>query len=218
MKINITQIISRSIVGAIPQYKKGSRVIVNFGTTKDPEYYVGTVTGIRKGLVYVLFDDGDKGSYKPTPSKVGLVGITKKKTGRKSEIPAKDIDKWLSIDIGKSKPKRKSKTNTITKKHSEVKELGYMDQIAKEYAGGKSMAKLQRENQEVFYRDTSRVDKWTVEEVKRIAVSKFGMKKKESKALKDFNKTKPGSHEREAVMRRNMENLLRRTGKANPFL
>jgi len=104
-----------TILSAI-QYKKGNRVIVNFNTAKDPEYYVGTVTTIRKGIVYVIFDDGDKGSYKPTASKVGLVGITKKKIGRKSEIPAKDINKWLSIDIGKASPKRKTKPNVVEKK------------------------------------------------------------------------------------------------------
>jgi len=115
--INITQIISKAIIeSALPQYKKGNRVIVNFNTAKDPEYYVGTVSGVRKGLVYVVFDDGDKGSYKPTRSKTGLVGITESKRGRKSEIPLNQIDKWLSVDIGKASPKRKSSTNTVQKK------------------------------------------------------------------------------------------------------
>jgi len=119
--MNVSLIISKyiksSIIGAAsPQYKKGVRVIVNFNTAKDPEYYVGTVSSLRGGLVYVIFDDGDKGSYKPTSSKVGLVGITKKKIGRKSEIPAKDINKWLDIDIGKNSPKRKPKSNVVKKK------------------------------------------------------------------------------------------------------
>jgi len=103
--------ISVDILSASPQYKKGDRVIANFNTSKDPEYYVGTVTGIRKGLVYIVFDDGDKHSFKPTRSLVGLVGITKSKKKRKSEILSKDINKWLDIDIGKAKPKRTTKTN-----------------------------------------------------------------------------------------------------------
>jgi len=124
LSIIISTIKSSIIEATIPKYKKGVRVIVNFNTTKDPEYWVGTVTGIRKGLVYITFDDGDKGSYKPTRSLVGLVGITKKKTSRKSKIPSKDIDKWLSIDIGKAEPKRKPKSNKVNNKKKEgTKEL-----------------------------------------------------------------------------------------------
>jgi len=107
---------SSIIEATLLQYKKGARVIVNFNTTKDPEYYVGTVTQVRKGLVYVVFDDGDKGNYKPTRSLVGLVGITKSKKKRKTEIPVKDINKWLDIDMGKASPKRKPKTNVVEKK------------------------------------------------------------------------------------------------------
>jgi len=107
---------SIDIFGSPPKYKKGVRVIVNFNTTKDPEYYVGTVSGIRSGLIYVTFDDGDKHNFKPTRSLVGLVGITLSKKKRKTEIPAKDIDKWLDIDIGEASPKRKPKTNVVEKK------------------------------------------------------------------------------------------------------
>lgn len=105
------------LVAGIPAYKKGDRVIVNFNTTKDPEYYAGTVSSLRKGLVNVKFDDGDKGSYKPTRSKVGLVGLIKGKKKRKTEIPAKDIDKWLLVDVGEAKPARPKKKNTVEKKH-----------------------------------------------------------------------------------------------------
>jgi len=105
--------INVNIEAAIPKYKKGDRVIVNLNTSKAPEYYVGTVTGIRKGLVYVVFDDGDKDKFKPTLSRVGLVGITKKKTARKSQIPVKDIGKWLEIGIGKASPKSNKVSNDV---------------------------------------------------------------------------------------------------------
>jgi len=187
---NINEILSAS-----PQYKKGDRVIANFNTAKDPEYYVGTVTGIRKGLVYVVFDDGDKHSFKPTRSLVGLVGITKKKTGRKSQIPTKDINKWLSIDIGKASPKRKSKPNVVDKKSSEKENKGriarttrergaFAKELAKEYADGKSIMKIKRENPNLFDFNNNSWDNDFIKLIKNIAISKFGKKKPESKFMK----------------------------------
>jgi len=85
------------VESALPKYKKGVRVIVNLNTSKKPEYYVGTVTSIRKGIVKVIFDDGEKGNYKPTSSNVGLVGITESKKKRKTQIPTVNISKWIDL-------------------------------------------------------------------------------------------------------------------------
>jgi len=126
--ILISYIKNSTIESAIPVYKKGVRVIVNFDTVKNPEYYVGTVTAIRNGLVYVTFDDGDRGNYKPTRSLVGLVGITESKKKRKSEIPKKDIDKWLYIGIGRAAPTRTPVPNAVEKKS---KSLSYEELLTK---------------------------------------------------------------------------------------
>ena len=95
-------------------YKKGDRVIVNFNTSKNPQYYIGTVSMVRDGLVHVKFDDGDKGKYKPTKSKTGLIGLAKPNKKRKSEIPADKINSWLL-----TKPDNKSavKSNVVQKKN-----------------------------------------------------------------------------------------------------
>jgi hypothetical protein len=78
-------------IESVVKYKKGDRVVVNFGTKKEPEYYIGTVT--RSGIkVSVLFDDGDKGSFPAKSNKLVGIGIKKK---RKSEIPVKQIIKWV---------------------------------------------------------------------------------------------------------------------------
>ena len=103
MKILIT-------LSASPKYKKGDRVIANYGTTKVPEYWSGTVTALRAGMVHILFDDGTKDSFKPTRSKIGLVGLTDRKAKRKTQIPTADIDKWLVVDLGKATPPRKRGT------------------------------------------------------------------------------------------------------------
>ena len=103
MKILIT-------ISAGPQYKRGDRVIANYGTTKAPEYWSGTVTALRAGMVYIAFDDGTKDSFKPTRSKTGLVGLSTKKTKRKTQIPTADIDKWLVVDMGDATPPRKQGT------------------------------------------------------------------------------------------------------------
>jgi hypothetical protein len=100
------------------KYKKGDRVIANFGTKKEPEYYIGTIT--RSGAkVSITFDDGDKHSF--SKSSIKLMGIgTKKK--RKSEIPAKQLHKWLADGSPKKKPiKRKIQKVVIIKKDAFLK-------------------------------------------------------------------------------------------------
>jgi hypothetical protein len=81
-------------------YKKGDRVVANFGSKKTPEYYIGTVTS--SGMkVAVLFDDGDKHSFPKSSYKLMGLGIKRK---RKTEIPKKDINKYM-VDSPKSKPR-----------------------------------------------------------------------------------------------------------------
>ena len=80
------------------KFKKGDRVIANFGTKKEPEYYIGTVTSSGK-KISVLFDDGDKSSFNPRGTKLQL-GVKRK---RKTEIPAKQIDKWVAKSEVKEK-------------------------------------------------------------------------------------------------------------------
>ncbi|QJT71057.1 hypothetical protein GR11A_00019 [Vibrio phage vB_VcorM_GR11A] len=93
------------LAALIDDLKRGSRVIINDNTTKEPEYYTAVVTRLNRKTneVFVAFDDGVKTSYKATRSKVGLVGISKINRKRISEIPAKDINKWLEIPMGKGK-------------------------------------------------------------------------------------------------------------------
>ncbi|WYW02121.1 hypothetical protein Voja6_00010 [Pseudomonas phage vB_PpuM-Voja-6] len=77
--------------------KKGVRVLVNLGNTKEPSYFLGAITknNASKGSVNVLFDDGDVAEVRAIKSKVGIVGIAIDKV-RKSEVPADQIDKWLA--------------------------------------------------------------------------------------------------------------------------
>lgn len=97
----------------IDNYSKGDRVVVNINTTKEPEYYVASVTKISRAnnLVYVLFDDGEKWQYKATSSKVGILGHALKSKKRKSEIKPRNLDKWLSTS---KNDKSSNKTRDIT--------------------------------------------------------------------------------------------------------
>ena len=115
-----------SIEAAIPKYKKGDRVIVNLNTAEDPEYYVASVTGIRSWLVYVRFDDNDKDKFKPNKSKIGLIGITKSKRVRKSQIPTKDISNWISIDTKKNNIIPKGLLNWV-KDYKQARKTGNVD-------------------------------------------------------------------------------------------
>lgn len=103
MKILIT-------LSAAPKYKKGDFVICNFGTVKIPEYWCGKVTSIRAGKVRVAFGDSTTESFEQNRSKLGLVGLSMKKTLNKREIPSAKINDWLAVDLGKATPPRKKGT------------------------------------------------------------------------------------------------------------
>lgn len=97
-------------------WEKGERIIVNLHTKSDPEYFIGTVTSIRQGKVYVEFDDGDTGNYKETSPKL-LKGNKKK---RKSEIPESKLVNYLAED-STDEPKLKGKKTAKEKKPRTVK-------------------------------------------------------------------------------------------------
>ncbi|WYW01881.1 hypothetical protein Pori4_00009 [Pseudomonas phage vB_PpuM-Pori-4] len=83
--------------------KKGIRVVVNMGSTKEPSYWMATVAknNAAKGTVNLNFDDGDVAEYKAIKSKVGIVGIGVAKV-RKTEIPLSQVGKWLTSEETKS--------------------------------------------------------------------------------------------------------------------
>ena len=114
MKILIT-------LSAKIKYAKGKRVIVNYGTTRKPEYYIGSITEIQNSEITVLFDDGEVGIYEDDRSKVGLMGLAIEGKKTKQAIPIAKIDEWLKVDLGEAKPKRKEKPNVVQKKRSPLR-------------------------------------------------------------------------------------------------
>ena len=86
-------------IEAAGKYKKGDRVVVNCGTKKEPEYYIGTVKSAG-AKVTVDFDDGDKDAYPAKSPKLMGKGLKKKK---KSEISKSQLKKWLSGEPGGKK-------------------------------------------------------------------------------------------------------------------
>ena len=106
-------------------YSKGDRVICNLGTTKNPKFFIGTVTMNRQGLVHVILDNEEKVKFKPTSSMAGLIGIAKKTTKRKAEIPESDIDKW--IDLGKSNKRENVKPKIENMNRSNITLKGFKE-------------------------------------------------------------------------------------------
>lgn len=103
--------------------KKGARVVLNAGTPKDPEYYLGSVTGLANGgkNARVLFDDGDDAVYVINRSKTGLIGLAKGTAKRKSAIPASSINKFLKTPLGQGDRKTGSPKEKVEKKPSTPK-------------------------------------------------------------------------------------------------
>lgn len=83
-------ILRQRVVAA--SWNVGDRIVVNLHTKNDPEYFIGTVTSVKKNELKVEFDDGDDGTYKPTSKK--LFPGNKKK--RKSEIPSDKVGQYLA--------------------------------------------------------------------------------------------------------------------------
>lgn len=91
----------KSSLEPVHSYKKGDRAIVNLGSSKRPEFWVGSVLGIKKGKVHVKFDNGKLKKFKQTQSLKGLVGKSKNKKKSKSPIDERDLEAWVDTKIDK---------------------------------------------------------------------------------------------------------------------
>lgn len=80
-------------------FRKGDRVLVNYGTIKEPEVYIGTVIAHSntKKLIRIEFDDGHKEAYPVDNKGTGIIGYALKKfsRSRKREIPIDLVDDYL---------------------------------------------------------------------------------------------------------------------------
>lgn len=83
-------------------FRKGDRVLVNFGTIKEPEVYIATVIArsTSRKLVRVQFDDEHREAYPVDNKGVGIIGYALKKFSRKRirEIPIDLVDDYLDQD------------------------------------------------------------------------------------------------------------------------
>lgn len=78
-------------------WEKGDRVVVNLGTKRNPEFYIGTITRrsfIGNGKYSVLLDNGEK-KIIPANSRKLFSGIKRK---RKKEIPLDKVDNYILSD------------------------------------------------------------------------------------------------------------------------
>ena len=80
--------------------QKGTRVIVNLGTAKEPYLFVGTAVArsLQKKQYHIKFDDGDTYTGSITNSATGILGLAKTQRKRKIEIDASDIDSWIDTN------------------------------------------------------------------------------------------------------------------------
>ena len=116
-----------TLIQAAVTFVKGDRVIVNYGTAREPEYYAGTIMAIRTGKAKVLFDDGSEEVYliPVRPAKVGILGKTLVKRKRSTMIPKEQVEKWLMVEepvkIPKAPVKKAPKDSiTPTKTNDEI--------------------------------------------------------------------------------------------------
>lgn len=107
--------------------KVGLRMVVNIGTVKDPEYYLGSITemepgkGKSSGMAHITFDDETTGIYKATRSLSGLIGIAKNKIKLIKEIPKSKINGFLKVPLGKGGREAGSKKEVIRNKPAPTK-------------------------------------------------------------------------------------------------
>lgn len=83
------------------EFQKGDRVIVNFGTTKEPEVYLATIIQVSKKnkKVRVEFDDGHREVYPIDNKGSGIIGYCNHKRKIKKEIPIDKVDDMLDQDL-----------------------------------------------------------------------------------------------------------------------
>lgn len=93
---------SEETAGVIDLFAKLDRVIVNFGSQKEPVYYAGTVQQIyaKRGAVKVLYDDGETHMEPVDNTGLGIIGfMTGKKKFKNAIKPERvlaliDQDRW----------------------------------------------------------------------------------------------------------------------------
>ena len=85
--------------------RKGVRVVVNIGTTKDPVFYLGEVestlskVGTATKEAHIRFDDGDEGDFKITTSLCGIIGIAKNGRMRVKKFGKKLLKQYLDTPL-----------------------------------------------------------------------------------------------------------------------
>ena len=85
-------------------FKRGDRLVVNYGTLRAPEYYVATVVATRADKVKVKFDDETTGVYLAAIRKDGILGKAKTTRVRKTQIPTASLEDWLVAKPTNSTP------------------------------------------------------------------------------------------------------------------
>lgn len=90
------------VAAAIDHFVKGDRIISNYGTQKEPEYYSGTVLMVspKRVAVKVHYDDGETHMEPVDNTGLGVIGFMKGKAKFKRAIPVErvlqlvDQDRW----------------------------------------------------------------------------------------------------------------------------
>jgi NAD-dependent DNA ligase len=101
-------------VFALPIYKKGDRVVVEW---HGEGYFTGVITRVSKGKVSVLFDDGDSEDIPSRSKRIVGPAIDRK---RKTVIDEKDLSKWLLPEQSKTGRKKPPKVNIDALKRNPV--------------------------------------------------------------------------------------------------
>ena len=97
MKILLGKLVE--LAASVPKYELGNRIVINYGTMKEPEYYPATITKINSDQATVAFDDGTKGVYTipRRTSRVGIIGLALTNKPRKTAIPIGQLGAWVLI-------------------------------------------------------------------------------------------------------------------------
>ena len=90
------------------EYKAGDRIVLNAGTPRKPEFYLATITTVRKGKWYIRYDDDDKGTIDNAKD---IVGLAKKRRYTKSFGKDK-LDSYLVKR--ESAPRKKDSSKVFT--------------------------------------------------------------------------------------------------------
>ena len=101
MKITFNKLETTAGVFEDAEFEKGDRVIVNWGTTKEPECYLATIIQVSKKnrKVRVEFDDGHREVYPIDNKGSGIIGYCNHKRKIKREIPIDKVDDMLDQDL-----------------------------------------------------------------------------------------------------------------------